>query len=296
VHVCSCFQGQCNIAYFPAIKRYFVNQWECQPRYPAGVILGFCVSFFFAIFSIFSLHSGTQEIVLAAITSFTFLLWLISYLCAVFSSPGYIPFFWVVERGERFTYDQQMSGVITTKDQFDFANNNERPERASLSKQARRMVLRADHICPWIANWVGLKNYRWFMLKLIWSILYFANWFVVLAFDAVEMKRKWRTDASFIGMLCCALPAFGFGGFIVVIFTRHFGFSTHNTTTLQEFKKKKLKDKHNYYDLGCWRNCESVMGPGKCCLCWFFPVPIFREWGGYHWAINKDRPAADDDE
>jgi hypothetical protein len=222
------------------------------------VITSFSLSFCFALYSIASLHSNPRRSILLSITSVTFTLWLISYLCAVFSSPGYVPFYWAVERAETFSYEQQMSGVITTPEQYDFANYNGRPERGSLSRQARRIVLRADHICPWIANWVGLKNYRWFFLKLIWATVYFINWFVVFALDAVEMAKDWRANASFIGMIVLALPAFGFAGFIVVMLQRHLRYSTQNTTTLQEFKRKKLKDKHNYYDLGCWRNCVEL--------------------------------------
>jgi hypothetical protein len=290
-HVCSCCGGRCNIAHFPKIGKYFVNQWECMPRYPTMVIAGLCLSFSCAIWSSISLHSGTRRACLIAFTLFTFCIWLISYLCAVFSSPGYVPFYWAVERGERFTYAQQMSGVITSAEQYNFASYNGRPERASLSRQARRIVLRADHICPWIANWVGLKNYRWFFLKLVWAFLYFVDWFVVFSLDSVEMAREWSVSPSYIAMLVCALPVFGFSGFIVVMLRRHLLYSTTNTTTLQEFKKKKLKDKHNYYNLGCWRNYVAIMGPAKCCICWFFPVPIQREWGGFKWELNRDKPA-----
>jgi hypothetical protein len=110
-YVCSCCGGRCNVAYFPAIRKYFVNQWECLPLYPGGVISGLFLSFFFAIFS---LHAGARQLALPVLTSFTFSLWLISSVCAVLSSPGYIPFYWSVGRGECFTYQQQMSGVITT--------------------------------------------------------------------------------------------------------------------------------------------------------------------------------------
>jgi hypothetical protein len=53
-----------------------------------------------------------------------------------------------------------MDGVINSTAQYDLENYNDCPERASFWKQTRRIVLRADHICPLIAKRVGLKNYR----------------------------------------------------------------------------------------------------------------------------------------
>jgi hypothetical protein len=51
--------------------------------------------------------------------------------------------------------------------------------------------------------------------------------------------------------------------------------------------------------LGCWKNWISIMGPAKCLLCWFFPVPIKREWGGFDWprrVAGKERNANREDE
>jgi hypothetical protein len=255
------------------------------------VTIGVTASFGIAVYSIVEIHSGGRQAAMLATTSFLFTMWLICYYCAVCSSPGYLPYYWAVDRGEVFTYPQQMDGVITTTEQFDFASYNQRPERGSLSKQARRLVLRADHICPWIANWVGLKNYRWFFLKLVWCAIYFTDWLIVLGIDILEVATNKRTNPSFFVMCGAFLPVVGFMGFIVAMLTRHIGYLMSNKTTLQEFKKKRLKDKHNYYDIGCWNNCVSILGPPEYCVCWFFPVPIPRKWGGFHRPTNRPRPS-----
>jgi hypothetical protein len=31
------------------------------------------------------------------------------------------------------------------------------------------------------------------------------------------------------------------------------------------------------------------MGPGKYLLCWFFPVPYPRSYGGFHWEKHKPK-------
>ncbi|OHT16462.1 DHHC zinc finger domain containing protein [Tritrichomonas foetus] len=295
-YVCRCCGGKCNLVYFPVIKRYFCNQWECNITYPLFVVFFLTIAFVFSILAIIEFLESAEQIVMLVLTSFFYLIWLISYFCAVCSSPGYLPFYWAVEKKEIFTYEQQMDGVITNKDQYDFAAYNGRPERGSFSVQARRLVLKADHICKWIANWVGLKNYRYFYQKVVWALLYFIDWFIVLILVCIKFKNNWAIKPGNIGMLICALPMLGFFVFIFIIFRRHTRYTCHNTTTLQQFKLKKNSDKHNYYDLGCWRNWVQVFGPAKYCLIWLLPIPIKRKWGGFKWEKNRDLPKSDDDD
>lgn len=287
--VCRC--GPCRVAYFPAIDKYFINQWECHPFYPIVVTSLLTISVVFGIWSIFETLEGSNAYIMFAFTLFLFTIWLISYYCAVCSSPGYLPFYWAVEKGDNFSYKQQMDGIVTTEEQFEFAAYNGRPERGSFSKQARRLVLKADHICKWIGNWVGLKNYRFFFIKLVWCFVYFLDWFALLILEFVHIGlHGWKTTVPLIGMLVCTLPMIGFFFFICTIFFRHIRYTVKNTTTLQQFKLKDRTDKHNYYDLGCWRNCISVFGPAKYCPIWFFPVPIPRETDGFHWETNREIP------
>ncbi|KAH0793430.1 DHHC zinc finger domain containing protein [Histomonas meleagridis] len=292
-HVCSCCCGKCNMVYFPAIKRYFCNQWECNPLYPCIVTIFISVSFAFALWGIIDFYTGGAMIAMITVTSFVYVVWIFAYYEAVCSSPGYLPFYWAVDKRQEYTLEQQWDGVVTNQKQFDFAAYNGRPERGSFSVQARRLVLKADHICKWISNWVGLKNYRYFFTMVIWMLLYFIMFFA--DFIAVMVKmHNWQTRASVIGLIICAAPALGFSGFAIVIFRRHVRYLCRNTTTLQQFKVKKLKDKHNYYDLGCCRNIVEVMGPAKYCPIWFCPIPYHREWNGFTWEKNAE--PKDDDE
>ncbi|KAK8877962.1 palmitoyltransferase pfa5 [Tritrichomonas musculus] len=295
-YICKCCGGRCNLVYFPAIKRYFCNQWECNLRYPVPVVFFLCVSYAMSVVAMVEFMYNAEKIAMLILTSISFFFWIVSYFCACCRSPGYLPFYWAVEKKEVFTFEQQMDGVCTNDEQKEFACYNGRPERGSFSQQAHRLVLKADHICKWIANWVGLKNYRYFYLKVLWSIIYFLCWFIdfILVFVRIG-QNGWKTKVGNIGMLICVLPMLGFFVFIFIIFRRHTRYTIHNTTTLQQFRLKKNPDKHNYYDLGCWNNCVQVFGPEKCCICWFFPVPIKREWGGFRWKTNRPIPKDDDE-
>ena len=294
-YVCRCCGGRCNLVYFPVIKRYFCNQWECNLLYPVCVSFFVTVSFAFSIVAIIQFLHDPERIIMLVLTCLFYLLWVTSYFMAVCSSPGYLPFYWAVEKKEVFTFEQQMDGVITTQEQYDFAAYNGRPERGSFSRQARRLVLKADHICKWIANWVGLKNYRYFFLKVLWAMIFFIDWFVVFILMCIELKDNWVVKVGNIAMFVAVLPMFGFFVFICQMFVRHVDYTTHNTSTLQEFKAKRNPDKHNYYDLGCWNNCVQVFGPASYCPIWFFPIRFKRKWGGFEWKTNRRIPKSEDE-
>lgn len=296
-YVCKCCGGKCNLVYFPSIKRYYCNQWECNVMYPILVLSLLCVSYAFSIVAIVEFLHTAEKIAMLVLTSVTFFIWGTSYFCACCRSPGYLPFYWAVEKKEVFTYEQQMDGVCTNDEQKQFASYNGRPERGSFSQQARRLVLKADHICKWIANWVGLKNYRYFYQTVVWFFIYFLDWFVVFILVFVRIGQDgWKTKVGNIAILILVIPMLGFFVFIFIILRRHTRYTIHNTTTLQQFRLKKKSDKHNYYDLGCWRNCVEVFGPAKCCICWFFPIPIKREWGGFQWKTNRPFPKEEEEE
>lgn len=202
-------------------------------------------------------------------------------------SPGYLPWYWSVEQGTQYTWEEHMDGVITTESQYNFANDHEKPERGSLTKQGRRLILRADHICPWIANWVGLKNYRYFFTKLLWTIILFLEWFAIFGYLIYNLvKNGFKVRVSTIGMLACALPIVLFFIFFMIVFCRHIKYLCRNTTTLQELRAEKNQDFTNPYDLGCCTNCSETLGPKACCLCWFIPIPIRRLNAGIYWRRN----------
>ena len=56
-----------------------------------------------------------------------------------------------------------------------------KPDRAHHCSTCRRCVLKMDHHCPWLATCVGLKNYKAFMLFLIYTSAFCWLCFVVTA-------------------------------------------------------------------------------------------------------------------
>ncbi|EAY16434.1 DHHC zinc finger domain containing protein [Trichomonas vaginalis G3] len=284
----------CHVTYFPIIDQYFCNHWECHFGYPMIVILLVIASFIFGIWSIVDLFEDKNLIIFVTIFSVFFLLWLISFLLAMCKSPGYLPWYWAVEKGTEYTFQEQMDGIITNENQYNFALQNARPERATLTKKGRRFVLRADHICPWIANWLGLKNYRHFIQFLFWNFSLFVCFFVLFVYQIYDAaKNGWKTRASTIGTFICALPDIPFFIFFLIILFRHLYYLCTNTTTLQELKAHNGDDEseeyYNPYNNGCRNNCAEVMGPHYCCCLWCCPfvcLPYLNS--GIFWHQNDE--------
>ncbi|EAY04524.1 DHHC zinc finger domain containing protein [Trichomonas vaginalis G3] len=281
-----------NIAYFPEIKSYFINQWECNCKFPPIVLILFFLSLVAGLWSAIANDKITKKykIVIVVVLSIVFMLWFISYMLCMCRSPGYVPFYWAVERREEYTYEEQMDGIITNNDQFNFAKSNDRPQRGSLSIQARRLVLRADHVCKWVSNWIGLKNYRLFYLQLFWTFWTFMVFFVIIGLEiwSIVDAKKFTATAPRVLICILILPDLGFFLFFMTIFLRHTKYLFHNETTLGEFKKASLEDKHNYYDLGCCANIRETCGPCSYCPVYLCPFPIPRVNDGYEWKVNRD--------
>ena len=282
-----CRLGPCRLSYFPSINAYFLNQWEVSILYPSIIIVLTLLAYIFGTWSIFTTTKGATKWVLFVIGLVIYIVWWIAYLNAMFRSAGYLPWYWYIEKREQYTYEEQMGGIITNRAQSEFCSSLERPERAILSTKARRIVLRADHICKWIGNWVGLKNYRYFFVQLIWFVFLFLYFFLVLIFEIVDMAQNgWETRAPRIMVLILCIPIFLFFIFFMIVFVRHIRYLVTNNTTVHELKSERTHDFTNPYDLGCWQNCIETMGPAKYCPIWFLPIPIPRTNDGFVWRRN----------
>ena len=277
----------CKIIYFPKIDSYFCNQWECKFNYPIIVLLMTILSMTSGYWLIYDLFSSDNRLLLYICFTTVFFIWIISYFCAMCRSPGYLPYFWAVQGGSEYSFEEQMNGLITSEEQFSFAFENERPERGTLSKQAKRLILRADHICVWVSNWIGLKNYRYFFMKLIWTLFIFIFWYYLFSLKIYKIIiNGWETSILLIWILILLIPISLLFIFFLNVFLRHFSYLIHNNTTLQDLKNERDGINTNPYDIGCCNNCIETIGPFKYFLFWFLPIPLPRTNNGINWKRN----------
>jgi hypothetical protein len=190
-------------------------------------------------------------------STFCIILFLWSYFAAMCMDPGFLPYTWVTTQKTQYTWQEQLSGLAIHSDQIQFAKSH-KPPFASFSKQSGRFVIRADHICIWIANWVGQRNHKQFTLLLVWglaSALSLHGW-CLLADPPKTFSR------FFVAMICLTF-AFSFFTFLVIL-----GWDMcHNQTQIERW------DGRGEGRNGV-RGCRAVFGRDPLYM-WCIPTPAF---------------------
>jgi hypothetical protein len=120
------------------------------------------------------LSLGLRIVSLFQIT-LAYVMFTVSYFNAVCRDPGYLPFNWSLTCRTKYSWHELLDGTATEEDQFAFVRVARRPRGCSFSSSAGRFVIRADHVCGWIANWVGKRNHKFFLLFQCWTIVFLAS-------------------------------------------------------------------------------------------------------------------------
>jgi len=154
-------------------NRYFFKHWEVKPAAPIAivviVIFGNLVFYYSVGRYILSETIMISKIVLLLILSTLFL---ISYLNTVFFDPGFIPYNWYLTKKNSYSWEEQINNIAFTEDHFKIqANAFDKPPNCSFSKTYGRYIIRGDHICGFVANWIGKRNHKQFFLMQLYGFL-----------------------------------------------------------------------------------------------------------------------------
>lgn len=119
---------------------------------------------------------GKDSLVLpfAILFNSVWILALASYLRAYLADPGVVPKEWhdfVHEVGPALPVVPSSARYSPGKATYCRKCSIPRPERAHHCNVTGVCVLRMDHYCPWINNCVGFKNYKFFILLVIYGSL-----------------------------------------------------------------------------------------------------------------------------
>ncbi|KAG5073372.1 hypothetical protein JHK86_008583 [Glycine max] len=151
-----------------------------------------------------------------------------SYLMVLLNDPGPVPLNWIHLGSDS---DPTSSPSYCSRCQ------NGKPPRCHHCSICQRCVLKMDHHCIWVVNCVGARNYKYFLLFLLYT-------FLETVLD------------------CLAL---------VPSFIRFFAGSNNHSLSPGGFAvHEKKKGVRWMYDLGWKRNFEQVFGTKK--ALWLFPL------------------------
>lgn len=167
-----CERACCSVAtYFPLVFVYGLSTWALWVEAGIGLTHGW------------TKYSSPPASILGIIL-YGLLNW--SYTTAVFTPPG-SPLdpngtagYSSLPTQEPAHHDATSFTVKSTGElRFCKKCQARKPDRAHHCSSCKRCVMKMDHHCPWLATCVGLKNYKPFLLFLIYTCIYCWLCFVV---------------------------------------------------------------------------------------------------------------------
>lgn len=153
-----------------------------------------------------------------------------------------------------------------------------KPDRSHYDSMTKRIVLKMDHYCPWVANCIGYGNYKFFVLFLFYAVCYCLS---IVSIGAVPFLKVWSDNASIsdedrvfmnrsgfkIQTILVFLVASVFSISILCLFGFHVYLVSKNRTTIEMYGApyiRNLGSQKNAFNQGCLDNWRQVFGATFC--------------------------------
>mmetsp|Transcript_7371 Transcript_7371/g.19703 ORF Transcript_7371/g.19703 Transcript_7371/m.19703 type:complete len:324 (-) Transcript_7371:336-1307(-) len=218
-----------------------------------------------------------EGVVVVVVFTLMIILVLWTYFAAVLTDPGRVPPDWhpfLDEQHARLELDR-MSYSDYYFDRRDprrprYCKRCQawKPERAHHCSVLGRCVLRMDHYCIWLVNCVGLMNYKFFLLFMLYTCLACITATLLLVPAFIDFFKDRLQGASALVVFMAVVTDGSFGAALVGFLVMHAQLLAANCTTIEMYEKDRM---HPWpYNKGLRKNLEEVFGHNK--LRWLLPV------------------------
>jgi hypothetical protein len=166
-----------------------------------------------------------------------------------------------------------LSGIAATDEQRAYAKEQRFPVRTKFFKSARRVVIRPDHLCAWLASFVGKRNHKLFFLFNFWGIVYIIGHFMLSLVTIAQTFWGATMWLNFIRIIYLILG----GSFLWL--TGSFFFQNvrqiHQNRTQFEIMAEVPANRFRVNPW--WKNWEEVFGSVKQWYLWLVPIQPFGD-------------------
>ena len=218
------------------------------------------------------------------ITFLALLMFIICYYKAIYLGPGYFPFYynWAKQNLLPPTNDQTVIGTqesfagVTSNDvQYNWSKMHPQPPRCTMSRLARRFVIRPDHFCGYIGVWVGKRNHKLFILFNLYATLFTTLSTVghIVPFFYLSLEDDFpKIIANFIFLAFCLV-------FVIMcsqFFIMHYSMAKKNITSWEKWNGFQDIIQDNNPD-HFQENLKEVFGENLDCCHKFCPYSAFPD-------------------